>query len=80
MCNVVSLKEVSNMLKVHNDEAITVCLATKTIVSVSKVSLDLSVKFLDFNCKNRCLILDLDTRYDLILGMAWLERHEPCID
>ena len=28
----------------------------------------------------RCLVLDLDTRYDLILGMAWLERHEPWID
>ena len=28
----------------------------------------------------RCLVLDLDTRYDLILGMAWLERHELWID
>lgn len=23
---------------------------------------------------------DLESRYDLILGMAWLDRHEPWID
>ncbi|CAH0518847.1 unnamed protein product [Peronospora belbahrii] len=28
----------------------------------------------------RCLVLDLDARYDLIPGMAWLERHETWID
>jgi len=38
---------------------------------------NLGVKFLDFNSVERCLVLDLDSRYDLILGMAWLERHEP---
>ncbi|CAH0519613.1 unnamed protein product [Peronospora belbahrii] len=42
--------------------------------------MELVVKFLDFNCMERCLVLDLDARYDLILGMAWLERHEPWID
>ncbi|POM69898.1 Reverse transcriptase, partial [Phytophthora palmivora] len=44
------------------------------------VPLDLGVKFLDFDGRERCLVLDLDSRYDLILGMAWLERHEPWID
>ena len=29
---------------------------------------------------SRCLVLDLGSIYDLILGMAWLERHEPWID
>ena len=38
------------------------------------------MKFLDFDSVERCLVLDLDSRYDLILGMAWLERHEPWID
>ncbi|KAJ8524108.1 hypothetical protein ON010_g17010 [Phytophthora cinnamomi] len=42
--------------------------------------MDLGVKFLDFDSSERCLVLDLDSRYDLILGMAWLERHEPWID
>jgi hypothetical protein len=35
---------------------------------------------LDFDSVERCLVLDLDSRYDLILGMACLERHEPWID
>ena len=33
-----------------------------------------------FNSIERCLVLDLDSRYDIILGMVWIERHEPCID
>ena len=35
---------------------------------------------MDFDSIERCLVLDLDSRYDLILGMAWLERHDPWID
>ena len=55
-------------------------MATGTRVPVPKVVIDLGVKFLDFDCVERCLVLDLDTTYDLIMGMAWLERHEPLID
>ena len=40
----------------------------------------MGVKFFDFDSIERCLVLDLDSRYDLILGMAFLERHEPWID
>ena len=67
-------------LKARKCDLITVRLATGTMVSTPKVEVDLGVKFLDFNSVERCLVLDLDTRYDLILGMAWLERHEPWID
>ena len=45
-----------------------------------KVPVNLGIKFMDFDSVERCLVLDLDSRYDLILGMAWLERHEPWID
>ena len=41
--------------------------------------MNLGIKFLDFDSIERCLVLDLDPTYDLILGMAWLERHEPWI-
>ncbi|GMF63157.1 unnamed protein product [Phytophthora fragariaefolia] len=51
-----------------------------TRVTVPKVPVDFGVKFLDFDSVERCLVLDLDARYDLILGMAWLERHKPWID
>ena len=42
--------------------------------------MNLGIKVLDFDSIERCLVLDLDSRYDLILGMAWLESHEPWID
>jgi hypothetical protein len=48
--------------------------------SAPKVAVSLGVKFLDFDSVEHCLVIDLDSRYDLILGMAWLERHEPWID
>ena len=49
-------------------------------VIVSKVLLHLYVKVLDFNNVERCLVLNLDSRYDLILGMAWLELNDPWIN
>ncbi|GMF49847.1 unnamed protein product [Phytophthora fragariaefolia] len=67
-------------LKARNRDIVTVRLATGTRVSVPKVPGDLGVKFLDFDSVERCLVLDLNARYDLILGMAWLEHHEPWID
>ena len=67
-------------LRAHEGDTITVRLATGTRVTVPKVPLNLGIKFLDFDSMERCLVLDLDSRYDLILGMAWLEHHEPWID
>ena len=66
-------------LKAHDGNIITVRLATGARVTVPKVPLNLGKKFLDFNNVNLHLVLDLGLRYDLILGMAWLERHEPWI-
>ena len=60
--------------------SITVRLATETRVTVPRIAINLSIKFCDFDDVERCLVLDLDSRYDLILGMAWLERYEPWID
>ncbi|KAG3183539.1 hypothetical protein PC128_g14099 [Phytophthora cactorum] len=67
-------------LEVQTRDTISVRLATGSLVTVSKVSMDLGVKFLDFDSVERCLIFDLDSRHDLILGMAWLERHDSWID
>ncbi|GMF49771.1 unnamed protein product [Phytophthora fragariaefolia] len=41
--------------------------------------MDLSVKFEDFDSTERFIVLEMD-KYDLILGMPWLEKHEPWID
>uniref|UniRef100_H3H512 RNA-directed DNA polymerase n=1 Tax=Phytophthora ramorum TaxID=164328 RepID=H3H512_PHYRM len=73
-------RQYAEALVARTSDIITVRLATGTRVTVPKVPVNLGVKFLDFDSVERCLVLDLDSRYDLILGMAWLERHEPWID
>ncbi|GMF47931.1 unnamed protein product [Phytophthora fragariaefolia] len=73
-------QQYAEALKARTRDIVTVRLATGTRVTVPKVPVDLGVKFLDFDSVERCLVLDLDARYDLILGMAWLERHEPWMD
>ncbi|GMF57285.1 unnamed protein product [Phytophthora fragariaefolia] len=73
-------QQCAEALKARTRDIVTVRLATGTRITVPKVPVDLGVKFLDFDSVERCLVLDLDARYDLILGMAWLERHEPGID
>ena len=59
---------------------VSVRLATGSIVSMRKVLLPLTVKFDDFNSEEPFIVLDMDDRYDLILGMPWLVKHEPWID
>ena len=68
------------VLNAHEGDSINVRLATGSRFTVPKVPLNLGVKFLDFYSTERCLVLNLDSRYDRILGMAWLERHETWID
>ena len=55
-------------------------LSTGSRVTVPKVPLNLVVNVLDIDCIERWLVLDLDSRYDLILSMDWIELHEPWID
>ncbi|KAJ0393865.1 hypothetical protein P43SY_004717 [Pythium insidiosum] len=38
------------------------------------------VKFADFNSVENFVLLAMDGRYDLLLGMPWLMKHEPWID
>ncbi|POM74597.1 Gag protein [Phytophthora palmivora] len=58
---------------------VSVRLADGTVVNVPGVRMDLAVKFEDFNSTESFLALDMD-KYDLILGMPSLEKHEPWID
>ncbi|GMF42902.1 unnamed protein product [Phytophthora fragariaefolia] len=56
--------------------AVSVRLANGSLVEVPRV---LSVKFEDFDNIERFIDLDMD-KYDLILGMTGLEKHEPWVD
>ncbi|POM65346.1 LOW QUALITY PROTEIN: Pol protein [Phytophthora palmivora] len=58
---------------------VSVRLADGTVVNVPGVRMDLAVKFEDFDSTESFLVLDMD-KYDVILGMPWLEKHEPWID
>ncbi|GMF38571.1 unnamed protein product [Phytophthora fragariaefolia] len=58
---------------------VSVRLANGSLVEVSRVLVGLSVKFEDFDSTERFIVLEMD-KYDLILGMPWLEKDEPWID
>ena len=79
-CSLEGSQQYAEALQAQSSDVITVRLATGARVTVPKVSINLGVKLLDFNSVERWLVLDLDARYDLILGMEWLQRHEPWID
>ncbi|GMF41754.1 unnamed protein product [Phytophthora fragariaefolia] len=58
---------------------VSVRLAKGSLVEVPGVLMDLSVTFEDFDSTERFIVLEMD-KYDLILGMTWLEKHEAWID
>ncbi|KAJ0390507.1 hypothetical protein P43SY_011814 [Pythium insidiosum] len=55
-------------------------MATGVVVTTPRIEVDLRVKFADFNSVEHFVLLAMDGRYDLILGMPWLMKHEPWID
>ena len=59
---------------------ISVRLATGLVVTRDKIDIDLAIKFGDFDFTEHFTVLEMDERYDLILGMPWLEAQEPWID
>ncbi|POM58545.1 Hypothetical protein PHPALM_36786 [Phytophthora palmivora] len=58
---------------------VSVRLADGTVVNVPGVRMDLAVKFEVFDSTESFLVLNMD-KYDLTLGMPWLEKHESWID
>ena len=63
----------------RNDK-VAIRLATGSIVTQPKVTIDLRISFEGFDSVESFVMLDMDEKYDLILGMPWLQRHEPWID
>lgn len=67
---------------VHNDkrEKMVVRLADGSTVHTEGVQVELSFRFCDFVCKETLVVLAMGSKYDLILGMPWLAKHQPWID
>ncbi|KAG3159589.1 hypothetical protein PI124_g6231 [Phytophthora idaei] len=49
------------------------------MITVPRIHMDLAVKFEDFDSSEQFTVLETD-KYDLTLGMPWLEKHEPWIE
>ncbi|KAG2960117.1 hypothetical protein PC119_g26495 [Phytophthora cactorum] len=58
---------------------VSVQLADGKVITVPRIHMDLAVKFEDFDSSEQFTVLEMD-KYDLILGIPWLEKHEPWID
>ncbi|KAG3176036.1 hypothetical protein PC128_g17434 [Phytophthora cactorum] len=58
---------------------VSVQLADEKVITVPRIHMDLAVKLEDFDSSEQFTVLEMD-KYDLILGMSWLEKHKPWID
>ncbi|KAF1319053.1 reverse transcriptase, partial [Globisporangium splendens] len=55
-------------------------LANGSTVKMPKRTVRLAMTFEDFRGEDEFILLDLDAKFDLILGMPWLKRYQPRID
>ncbi|KAL8019911.1 hypothetical protein Plhal710r2_c014g0062351 [Plasmopara halstedii] len=44
------------------------------------MTVDLQVKFEDFNSKEEFTVLEMDRHYDVFFSVPGLKKHKPCID
>jgi len=66
--------------RTHVSDRIAVRLATGKVIETQRVEMNFRFRFFAFDSVERFIALDLDERYDLILGIPCLEKHEPWID
>ena len=52
-------------------------LADGALIKVADTRVRLPLKFLDFDSKESLYVIDMNSRYDIILGIPWLRSHEP---
>ena len=61
-------------------DSITVRLANGSLITSAMIVITLPIEFCGFKCNENLIVLDMSYKYDLILGMPWLEKHQPWID
>ena len=60
--------------------SITVRLANGSLITTPLVNLKTDLSFSGFTCREELIVLDMNYKYDVILGMPWLEKHQPWIN
>ena len=62
------------------DSSLLVRMANGTSITIQKQTIELTYTVNDYEGTDSFFLLNLDERFDVILGMAWLIRHDPVID
>ncbi|KAF1315165.1 Pol protein, partial [Globisporangium splendens] len=75
-----SLQAYERLVHSGKREKMIVRLADGSTVHTEGVQVELSFSFCDFVCKETFVVLAMGSKYDLILGMPWLAKHQPWID
>ncbi|KAF1319662.1 reverse transcriptase, partial [Globisporangium splendens] len=64
----------------NEEKTMVIRLANGSTVKMPKRVVRLAMKCEDFRGEDEFILLDLDDKFDLILGMPWLKRYQPSID
>ncbi|KAF1321175.1 reverse transcriptase, partial [Globisporangium splendens] len=64
----------------NEDKTMVIRLANGSTVKMPKRVVRLAMKCEDFRGEDEFILLDLDDKFDIILGMPWLKRYQPSID
>ncbi|KAF1317464.1 reverse transcriptase, partial [Globisporangium splendens] len=64
----------------NEEKTMIVRLANGSTVKMSKRVVRLAMKCEDLRGEDEFILLDLDDKFDIILGMPWLKRYQPSID
>ena len=75
-----SLPQWDRLTREGKRENMVVRLADGSTVRSEGVLVELPFKFCDFVCNETFVVLEMGAKYDLILGMPWLAKHQPWID
>ncbi|KAE8888908.1 hypothetical protein PF003_g27099 [Phytophthora fragariae] len=55
-------------------------LATGVVVSTEKRVVRVRFSYLEKKFEDEFIVLDLDDKFDMVLGMPWIARHDPVVD
>lgn len=65
---------------IHDGKAVAITLATGEVQVFDKKTVEIQHSIGMFTSTDEFTVLDIDTKFDVILGMPWCSRHEPLID